>query len=1093
MFTEHRLPSPRMTLVIALVLLGLLLAGLSPLVPRVSAVTFTGNTDALVNLGQPVRDSSSAIPIFGFSMNASALNTERLRSVTITFNPRPDWQPGNDQDLRALSPDGRFSGVALYRDDGSVDDALDAGDHAITMASGPTWNGNDVTFDFTAGTGTTEYVPTSVTGRYQWLVVIRTSNNPVALTNGETISATIRAGAIVATSNAGTISQPPFAVNANDLTVDLTSGFNIVGASGFPWVGPSTAMVNSKAVMGIHVVDGGIIVNRGIQDSITSMQFSLVQTSGVISSGDFKPISTNPATSGIALYRSNGSGVAPTTISPITFPAGGATFTMTFSPGLAVPHVGTGRYDFYIFVRTASFTTGNSFRIDIPANGIRIRGLMGAQVDADLRTPMVLQTTSNVLADSTPPMTTAEGWFTGSNYLYASGLDLHFGHAMTSVQTAFAAGWAFDGESGLSNATFKAAPSLASSPPPYIFTGSGFQVFFGAYGFNNVSLDTSSPADVTLCDRVGNCIAVSQEGRVYRYIYETSKVIILPSPGWIITGPTPPFWIDPSTGKLWFSSLIAGPGNATIISVNVASLSGVDLTSISASVKPSLGGPTPASTTFPAGTFSSYWSTFYTINASSNSLAAPVTITARDNFGNVGIANFDYGLDTTGPNITVLNPTQGSTVSGNIVAKATITDDHTKVLYVQFLVDSKTYFGFFDGTNYFTAISTADFADGKHRIQVQAWDNVGNQNTVGVDVTFSNAAAIPPSVSLVTPLDGSYIQGLYTVSASATDNIGVKSANLTLRRLSDNGLVFSTALGFALASGLWQVGLDTLGVADGSYRLTVAAVNVGGLSAAVTVTVKVDNHAPVLVVASPIENAYVRGTISINATASGVFLSGVTYSVDGGAWLPLGNSLDTTTLADGHHIIAVRASDLSGKTTIQNVDVTVANTASTGSMSSLAIGQVVKGVFTFRVFAWNAVGIKAVTLAVAGQTVYMAYNPQSGYWEYTMDTTTLSDGTYTAQPTITDQSGRTTTPAATSFQVKNQAEPQTAMQSFVAMLPPLYFGFLVFAFVVAVLIAKSWGKPEGESPRRHRREREPMIEVHGQPPNPPSPPPPGNP
>ncbi len=845
------------TLLAALLLLGLLLASLSPLLPRVLGASSSGNTDGLVNVGQLTRDSSSAIPVFGFSMTATAAG-DRLVSVTITFSGS-DWQPGNDRDLRALDRDPRKSGVGIFRDDGAVDDALDPSDTAVVMAAAPTWSGNDVVFDFTAGGGTNEPVPLSVVGRYQWIVAIRTSaNNPLDLIDGETIRATVRANNIVATNGVAFTSQPLANVVANDLTVDLTKGFDIVGSSGFPWIGPAAARVNSKAVLGLHVVDGGIAVNRGIQDSITSLVFRIVEAGGAVSSGDFQPVTTNPNASGIALYLDNGpnhgvwdagdTGVVPASISPTLFPAGGATFTMTFSPALDVPDVGVGRFDFFIVVRTKGIITGDDFRMDLRPSDIHIRGLlasMGGTVDADLRTPSSLQSTSDVLGDSTPPRTMGETWLTDSRYLFASGLSLYFGHAMTATQLAYTSGLARDDDSGLATATYSSEPSLASSPGVQTLTRAGAWEFYaGAYGINNVSLATSSPADVTICDRVGNCISTSQEGKIYNYVYVTSKVIVLPNPGWSMSvGGTPPFWIDPSTGKLWFSNLIPTLGTATI-NVQVASLSGINLVSISASARPTVGGPTPASTIFPAGTFNSPWSTSYNINASSNGLGAPVTITASDNLGNVGTASFDYGLDTLGPSITIVAPSQGSGLSGNIVAKARVSDASTRVALVQFLVDGRVYTGFFDGTYYFTPISTADFTDGKHRIQVQAWDMVGNQNTTAYYVAFSNAATglIPPTLNLVTPLDGSSIVGQYAITASATDSVGIASVNFTLRRASDNGLVLSAPLALG-ASGYYQATLDTAGLPDGTYTITVTAVDTSGLSSTKTIQVRVKNQA----------------------------------------------------------------------------------------------------------------------------------------------------------------------------------------------------------------------------------------------------------
>lgn len=1199
------------TLVSTLILLSLLLVSLSPLMPRAQATTFTGNTLGLVNLGQATRDSSSAVPVMGFSMTASGAG-ERLVRVTVSF-AGTDWQAGDDRDLRRLDRDPRISGVGIFRDSGSADDALDTTDFAVTMASGPTWSGSDVVFDFNAGGGTNEPIPTSVTGNFHWIVAIRiTANNPADVRDTERITVTIRNGAIIATSGAGFVTQPGLNVNAADLTVDITKGIDIVGSCGCPWVGPASALVNSKAVLGLHIVDGGINTNRGIQDSITSMSFDLVQAGGAISSGDFQPITTDPTTSGIALYVDNptagvndewdaaDTGISPATITPTTFPAGTTTFTVTFSgSGVDVPNAGTGSFDFFLAVRTKNIATWDQFHMTLGSRNIHVRGLltpMGGSVEGDLRTPQFTYSSSTLIGDATPPYTINEFWFPASNYLFANGLDLHFSHDMTTTQFAAPAGWAVDSESGLDNATFSQEPSLASSPGVQSLGGAGFTVFWGFYGFNATSTAASSPIDVTIYDQVGNSVRISQEGRNYRYIYDASHIIILPDPGWTATGGFYSPWVDAS-GKLWFSQQLFNPASASV-DLKVASLSGAELTSISASSEATLGGPTPASLTFSAGTFSSSWSTTYTMNASANDANSPVTVTAMDNLGNTATATFAYGLDTMGPAITMVTPTQGSTWGGNIVAKARVVDDHTTVSGVLFSLDNNawTSLGLFDGTNYFVPISTAYFADGKHRLTVTAQDVVGNLNSVSVDVTFWNGPdTISPTAAVVKPIAGSYIQGSYILNASATDNTAVASVDYTVVRNADNTQVASGSMAWAWGSywqatlntlalqdgdyrltvkakdaagnwasdfvdvhinnvaptlavatpvaasyisgqytvtasatgavssvnltvkrvpdstvaywaplaladsGYYQATLDTLALADGDYSAVVAAKDVTGLVSTATVAVSVDNNAPTLQVASPAANAYLSGSAAINATATDAHLDIVTYSVDLGPWVPAATVLDTTKLSDGSHSLTVRATDHSGKWTTWDAKVVVDNTAPTASLSSLVQGQTLQGIYTYRVFAWDAVGVKDVTMTVAGQTVNMVYNPQSGYWEYTIDTKAWTDGGYTAQATIEDLSGKKTTTTATSFAVKNQVEPPKPdyLSMFSGMVPMLFFLLVLVGFVAALGLLKSGAVARWLRP--HEKGRAPMVEVEEggfRPPTPPTPPilpPPGSP
>ncbi len=1180
-------------------LTALLLMSLSPLVPTAGATTNPGLTQGVVNPGQVIRDASSAVPIFGISMTAPSV-VERLIMVTVTFSGF-GWTAGNDRDLRRLDRDPRISGVGIFRDTGTVNDVLDTSDVPVVMASGPTWSGNDAVFDFNAGGGTIESIPNTASS-FHWLIIIRTSvGNPGDLFDGQTITATIRANEVVATSDLVFTSQPAMDTSAFALTVDRTTGVDIVGNSGFRWIGPSSSQVNAKPVLGMHIVDGGIGTNRGISDGLTALTFRLTETGGAVSSGDLWPISTNPAASGIALYRDDGTtsdawdaldtGMVPASIGPSFFPAGGTDITMTFtSPGLDIPDSSTGNFDFAFFlvVRSGGIVSGDSFRFDIEAQDLRVQGLLAplaGSVDADLRTPSAFIFSSDVQGDSTPPMTIQESWFTGSNFLFPRGLDLHFGHSMASDQSAYAIGFASDGEAGLANATYTQEPSLAFSPGVQVLAPSGWQLYFGEYRFNAISTSASSPADVTIYDRVGNRFVLSNAGRNYRYFYETSKIIILPDPGWSVAAWG--LWVNPATGKLWFSNQFFSPATASL-GIQVASLSGYELTTLSASAEPTLGGPTPSALTFGAGTFSAAWSTAYTVNATATGTNAPAAITAMDNQGNSVTANFDYGLDTTGPAITFLNPSNGNNLNGQLLVRASVLDANTAVSSVYFQVDTGWTFGsFFDGTAYFAAIPTSQIPDGPHRLTVVALDVLGNVNALGMDITILNGADVtPPSITSNRPAMGAYLQGVQSLNVTATDNVGVTSAafavartsdgtqvasgnlawtvgsywlgswntsavqdgdyritltaldggglrasatidihvnnaaptlavvtpvanviveglyvisasasggvasvDVEVRRASDNALVHTAPLALA-DSGYYQSTLDTAGLEDGDYNAVVTVKDVTGMTTTASVAMSIDNHAPTLQVSAPAGGSYLSGNVLVAASAVDAHLDLVQYSVDGGPWVSVSTQLDTTRLADGTHDLQVRATDDGGRVTSWQAEVVVDNTAPTSSLSSLASGQTLQGVHSYRVFAGDAVGIRSVTLTVAGQTVPMAYNAQTGYYEYTVDTATWADGSYTAQATVTDIAGRESTTPATSFVVKNRVEdpPPGPIAIFESMLPMLSFILGLVAFITLLGVMKSGALARWMRPRREEPEP-PMVHMEDAGIRPPTPPP----
>jgi hypothetical protein len=99
--------------------------------------------------------------------------------------------------------------------------------------------------------------------------------------------------------------------------------------------------------------------------------------------------------------------------------------------------------------------------------------------------------------------------------------------------------------------------------------------------------------------------------------------------------------------------------------------------------------------------------------------------------------------------------------------------------------------------------------------------------------TLYNAAsdAVPPTVSFSAPANGATVAGTVTVSASATDNVGVVGVQFTLD---------GTNLGAAVTAAPYLISWNTTLVADGAHTLTAVARDAAGnnaTSVAVSVTV----------------------------------------------------------------------------------------------------------------------------------------------------------------------------------------------------------------------------------------------------------------
>src|SRR5207244_8919571 len=138
-------------------------------------------------------------------------------------------------------------------------------------------------------------------------------------------------------------------------------------------------------------------------------------------------------------------------------------------------------------------------------------------------------------------------------------------------------------------------------------------------------------------------------------------------------------------------------------------------------------------------------------------------------------------------------------------------------------------------------------------------------------VTVDNIA---PALSLTSPGNGAALSGTVSVSANASDNAGVVGVQFQLDGVN---------LGAEVPSSPYSVSWNTTTAPTGSHTLTAIARDAAGnRTTSNAVTVAVDNTAPTLSIMSPVNGAFLTGTISVSATASdNVGVVGVQFQLDG--------------------------------------------------------------------------------------------------------------------------------------------------------------------------------------------------------------------
>jgi hypothetical protein len=235
---------------------------------------------------------------------------------------------------------------------------------------------------------------------------------------------------------------------------------------------------------------------------------------------------------------------------------------------------------------------------------------------------------------------------------------------------------------------------------------------------------------------------------------------------------------------------------------------------------------------------------------------------------------------------------------------------------------------------------------------------------------------------------------------SAFDEVGITRATIYMN--SEERL-----LTFNAQTGYYEYILDTRTLLDGTYYLNGTVTDVADRVVKTgTITFRVDNNAPDLIVESPVKDQLISGLFVVKARSVDKFPGLVSYSVDGTTWIEVTQPWDTKKVLDGVHTLTIRTVDQSGHRTEFKVDVVVDNSPPVISQATITPGMVLSKVQTIRFYAYDSIGIRQVTLSVDGASPFEIYRAEGGmYYEYLLDTRTLSDGDHTLTVKALDRAG----------------------------------------------------------------------------------------
>jgi len=185
-------------------------------------------------------------------------------------------------------------------------------------------------------------------------------------------------------------------------------------------------------------------------------------------------------------------------------------------------------------------------------------------------------------------------------------------------------------------------------------------------------------------------------------------------------------------------------------------------------------------------------------------------------------------IDLQSPQVRIVSPTNGSTVTGLVTVTAEA-QDNVGVSKVKFYIDG-TKVGEDTSEPYQCNWDTVELTnDSTHTIQAKAYDIIGNSgqsNIVAVRVVNNI-----PQVRIVSPTNGETLHGTVTIQAEAQDNKGIAQVEFFVNDELLKGFISSP----------YEYAWNTHKIIDGTYTLKVKATNLSGNQNSETINVIVNN------------------------------------------------------------------------------------------------------------------------------------------------------------------------------------------------------------------------------------------------------------
>ena len=397
-------------------------------------------------------------------------------------------------------------------------------------------------------------------------------------------------------------------------------------------------------------------------------------------------------------------------------------------------------------------------------------------------------------------------------------------------------------------------------------------------------------------------------------------------------------------------------------------------------------------------------------------------------------------IDTEAPTVSITAPTAGATVSGTAVTLSANATDNGSIASVRFRISGSYDPPDITAAPYTLTWDSTAVTNGPHTITATATDAAGNSTDTTINVIVNNGGT-NPTVSITSPTEGATVTGsTVSVSAVASDNIGVSGVQFKLD---------GADLGAEVTAEPYTITWDSTTAVDGPHIISAVARDTDGNTTTSTdVNVTVDNTTVILlpdVVVTQLSYANGIFTSTVEnqgsaATPAGVVVA-VGYSVDGsyktwggiqgplaaGASVTIGTNGAPFVIPDGTHTITAKVDDVNRFVELDennnqlSQSITVGGSSGTDPIVSITApteGITVAGSsVTISADAFDDTGISGVQFKLDG--VDLGAEVTAEPYTITWDSTTAVDGPHIISAVAQDTEGNTTTSTGVNVTVDN--------------------------------------------------------------------------